>query len=112
MAPGACAESDAARLSRAGLETAGRGFSSDGHNYHAGVPGCSVAQDISAPSALGRPGAVFRAVLRCRVTARGNSLSVFVPAHNEAKNLEGAIRDVTAAAEERFTDYEILLLDD
>ncbi len=46
------------------------------------------------------------------MTAQGNSLSVFVPAHNEAKNLEGAIRDVTAAAEERFADYEVLLVDD
>ena len=46
------------------------------------------------------------------MTERDDSLSVFVPAHNEAKNLEGAIRDVTAAAEERFTDYEILLLND
>ncbi len=46
------------------------------------------------------------------MTVLGNSLSVFVPAHNEAKNLEGAIRDVTAAAEARFEDYEILLVDD
>ncbi len=46
------------------------------------------------------------------MTARGNSLSVFVPAHNEAENLEGAIRDVRGAAEERFPDFEILLVDD
>jgi len=46
------------------------------------------------------------------MTAQGNSLSVFVPAHNEADNLEGAIRDVVEAAEERFADYEILLVDD
>jgi len=35
-----------------------------------------------------------------------------VPAHNEADNLEGAVGDVVAAAEERFADFEILVVDD
>ncbi len=42
----------------------------------------------------------------------GRSLSIFVPAHNEARNLEGAIQDVVSAAEARGGDYEILLVDD
>lgn len=46
------------------------------------------------------------------MSTQGNSLSVFVPAHNEAQNLEGAIQDVVAAAEAWFSDYEILLVDD
>ena len=40
------------------------------------------------------------------------SISVFVPAHNEARNLEGAIQDIVQAAKDRFNDYEILLVDD
>ena len=40
------------------------------------------------------------------------SVSVFVPAHNEAPNIEGALQDVIAAAEARFAAYEILLVDD
>ena len=43
---------------------------------------------------------------------RRDSISVFMPAHNEAMNLEGAVLDVVAAAEERFEDYEILIVDD
>ena len=39
-------------------------------------------------------------------------LSVFVPARNESGNLEGAIQDIIEAAESRFIDYEILLVDD
>ena len=40
------------------------------------------------------------------------SISIFVPAHNEAKNLVGAIHDIVAAAESELTGYEILLVDD
>lgn len=40
------------------------------------------------------------------------SLSIFVPAHNEARNLEGAIHDIVAAADPGLADYEILLVDD
>jgi glycosyltransferase involved in cell wall biosynthesis len=42
----------------------------------------------------------------------GRSISVFVPAHNEVMNLDGAIRDIVGAAEGAFADYEILLVDD
>ena len=41
-----------------------------------------------------------------------HSISVFVPALNEAGNLEGAIRDIVSAAEEVFDDYEVLIVDD
>lgn len=40
------------------------------------------------------------------------SLSVFVPAHNEAKNLEGALTDIIEAAEATTPDYELLVVDD
>jgi glycosyltransferase involved in cell wall biosynthesis len=40
------------------------------------------------------------------------SLSIFVPAHNEAMNLGGAVQDIVAAAEARGDEYEILLVDD
>ena len=43
---------------------------------------------------------------------QGRSLSVFVPAHNEVMNLDGAIQDIVGAAAEAFADYEILLVDD
>jgi len=41
-----------------------------------------------------------------------HSISVFVPALNEAGNLEGAIRDIVSAAEEVFDDYEVLIVND
>ncbi len=41
-----------------------------------------------------------------------HSISVFVPARNEAGNLEGAIRDIVSAAEEVFDDYEVLIVND
>ncbi len=40
------------------------------------------------------------------------SISVFVPAYNEAGNLEVAIRDIVSAADEAFEDYEILIVND
>jgi dolichol-phosphate mannosyltransferase len=40
------------------------------------------------------------------------SISIFVPAHNEVNNLEGAIRDIVAAGESELANYEILLVDD
>ena len=40
------------------------------------------------------------------------SISIFVPAHNEAKNLVGAIHDIIAAAQSELADYEILLVND
>ncbi len=39
-------------------------------------------------------------------------VSIFVPAYNEERNLEGAIRDIVSAAEAVLEDYEILLVDD
>ena len=39
------------------------------------------------------------------------SLSVVIPAYNEAGNLEGAVRDTLAAAQ-RFTDYEVIIVND
>lgn len=39
-------------------------------------------------------------------------LTVFVPAYNEERNLEGAVRDVIQAAEAQLDDYEILIVDD
>jgi glycosyltransferase involved in cell wall biosynthesis len=39
------------------------------------------------------------------------TLSVLVPAYNEARNLEGAVRDVVSAAA-RFEDFEVLIVDD
>ena len=41
-----------------------------------------------------------------------HSISVFVPARNEAGNLEGSIRDIVSAAEEVFDDYEVLIVND
>ncbi|MDD2806198.1 MAG: glycosyltransferase [Elusimicrobiales bacterium] len=41
-----------------------------------------------------------------------SSISVIVPAYNEAGNLEGAVASIKAAAEEFFADYEILVIDD
>ena len=41
-----------------------------------------------------------------------SSISVIVPAYNEAGNLEGAVASIKAAAEEFFSDYEILVIDD
>ncbi|HLW59031.1 MAG TPA: glycosyltransferase family 2 protein [bacterium] len=46
------------------------------------------------------------------MTTSRPSLSIFVPAHNEARNLEGAIHDIVAATQPGLTDYEILLVDD
>lgn len=40
------------------------------------------------------------------------SISIFVPAHNEAGNIAGAIEDIVWAAEGQFRDYEILLVND
>lgn len=40
------------------------------------------------------------------------SISVIVPAYNEAGNLAGAVASIKAAAEEFFEDYEILVIDD
>lgn len=39
------------------------------------------------------------------------TLSVVVPAYNEARNLEGAVRDVVSAAA-GFEDFELLIVDD
>lgn len=39
-------------------------------------------------------------------------VSVFLPAYNEERNLEGAVRDIVSAAEAVLEDYEILLVDD
>ena len=39
-------------------------------------------------------------------------VSVLVPAYNEEQNLEGAVRDIVAAAGAVLEDYEILLVDD
>lgn len=39
-------------------------------------------------------------------------VSIFVPAYNEVRNLEWAIRDIVSAAEDELEDYEILLVDD
>lgn len=41
-----------------------------------------------------------------------SSISVIVPAYNEAGNLEGAVASIKAAAEAYFDDYEILVIDD
>ena len=41
-----------------------------------------------------------------------HSISVLVPALNEAGNIEGAIRDIVSAAEEVFDDYEVLIVND
>lgn len=40
------------------------------------------------------------------------SVSVFLPAFNEAGNLEGAVRDIVAAGAAELDDYEILIVDD
>jgi glycosyltransferase involved in cell wall biosynthesis len=40
------------------------------------------------------------------------TLSIFVPAHNEVRNLDGAVRDIVAAARATCDDYEILVVDD
>ncbi len=40
------------------------------------------------------------------------SISIFVPAYNEAGNLEGAVRDIVSAADEVFEDYEVLIVND
>jgi dolichol-phosphate mannosyltransferase len=40
------------------------------------------------------------------------SLSIFVPAHNEAMNLEGAVQDIVTAAATRCDEYEVLIVDD
>jgi dolichol-phosphate mannosyltransferase len=44
--------------------------------------------------------------------APSRSLTVFVPAHNEAENLEGAVADIVAAARDTIPDYEVILVDD
>jgi glycosyltransferase involved in cell wall biosynthesis len=41
----------------------------------------------------------------------GRSVSVFIPAYNEERNLEGAVRDVLDACRD-FEDYEVLIVDD
>lgn len=41
----------------------------------------------------------------------GRSISVLVPAYNEARNLEGAVRDVVRAAA-GFDDFEVLVVND
>ena len=41
----------------------------------------------------------------------GCSISVLVPAYNEARNLEGAVRDVIRAAA-AFDEFEILVVND
>lgn len=40
------------------------------------------------------------------------SLSIFVPAHNEAMNLAGAVHDIVEAAEAQCDAYEILVVND
>src|SRR5215471_11888072 len=49
---------------------------------------------------------------RVIVKTSSPTISIFVPAHNEANNLEGAINDIVAAAESELSNYEILLVDD
>jgi len=44
--------------------------------------------------------------------ARLHRVSVFVPAYNEAANLEAAIRDIVWAAERTLADYEVIIVDD
>jgi glycosyltransferase involved in cell wall biosynthesis len=43
---------------------------------------------------------------------RTPSLTIFVPAHNEAKNVAGAVQDVVEAASDTCPDYEVLVVDD
>lgn len=43
---------------------------------------------------------------------RLHRVSVFVPAYNEAANLEPAIRDIVWAAERTLADYEVIIVDD
>lgn len=63
----------------------------------------------------GRPPAVpsefaFREV---RITPEAlRRVSIVVPALNEAGNLEGAVRDIVAAARVELDDYEVLVVDD
>ena len=40
------------------------------------------------------------------------SLSVIIPALNEARNIKGCVEEVLAAVDGRFSDYEILIFDD
>ena len=42
----------------------------------------------------------------------GRRVSVFLPAFNEVKNLEGAVADIVWAAEGVLTEYEILVVND
>jgi dolichol-phosphate mannosyltransferase len=44
--------------------------------------------------------------------ALARTVSVFLPAYNEAGNLDGAVRSAVAAGESELDDYEILILDD
>src|SRR5439155_19325512 len=43
---------------------------------------------------------------------RRRRVSIFVPAYNESAQLDGAIADISLAAEATLDDYEILLVDD
>ncbi len=43
---------------------------------------------------------------------RRDSISVFMPAHNEAMNLGESVQDVVQAAQQRFEDYELIVVDD
>ncbi len=45
-------------------------------------------------------------------TTASRRVSVFLPAYNEVKNLEGAVTDIVWAADQVLTDYEILIIDD
>lgn len=40
------------------------------------------------------------------------TLSIIIPAYNEEKNIEAAMRAATAAINEKISDYEILIFDD
>jgi glycosyltransferase involved in cell wall biosynthesis len=44
-------------------------------------------------------------------TIRGRSITVLIPAYNEARNLEAAVLDVIEACRD-FEDYEVLIVDD
>jgi len=43
---------------------------------------------------------------------RVRRVSVFVPAYNEAGNLEAALRDIVGAAEAALVDYEVIVVND
>ncbi len=60
-----------------------------------------------APRTVGFPGNVAR-----ESTDLMRTVSVFLPAFNEAGSLEGAVRDVVAVATAELHDHEVLIVDD